>query len=194
MIDLFPIQSLPVFNDIEVRIVVAIWQALIWALYSASLGFIIYYHLGKAHGLTQQRFVPFVMKNFLEYLTAQLRILISTSLWFLVFIIPGFIMDARYRLAPLFVFFHPQFHTDRSIDPLRSSLQKISLRKAGFITLLIVLTFICPMIFDSIYQHAHFMYEPQGRVVQIVLYSFLNLFTYCYVFMTYLDLTEEKYV
>lgn len=194
LIDLFPIQSIGPFQYHEARIVVSIWQAMVWALYSFCLSFVIYYHLGFKKGLTQLNFVQFVSKNITEYITAQLRIVINTSLWFLAFIIPGFIMDARFRVAPLVVFFHPHFHQDRSIDPLKVSLKKIPLTQAGAILFLISLVFICPLVFDSIFEHAHFMFEPRGRIVQILLYSLLNIFTYSYVFTIYLNSTEETNV
>lgn len=153
-----------------------------------------FYELGLAKHLVASNFLQFIQKNFLEYLTAQLRILISTSLWFLALIIPGLIMMLRYSLAQAFIFFHPRFYEDRTLDPLKLSLQKIGLNKIGFMVLLAVLLFIFPLFIDSTFEHAHFMFEPLGRFFQIFFYSFLNIFTYCYIFNTYLDVTEDIYV
>lgn len=192
LIDLLPIQSLSPLKDIQVRIITQVWYALVWMFYSVSMSFLIYHQLGKKQGLTQSSFLDFVALHFAEYITAQLRILIHVSLWFLALILPGFVMEARFRLASLFIFFHPRFHQDRSLDPLRLSLDAIPLKKVGFIGVILVLTTITPMVVDSVYAHASLMFEPQGRVAQILIYTLLNLITHSYIFKTYLDMTEGK--
>lgn len=194
LIDFFPIQTFEAFQDIQAQIISQLWQSLVWVAHSISLSFLIYYHLGKRKGLTQGSLACFIAQNFGEYITAQLRVLIRVSLWFLALILPGIIMDARYRLTSLFVFFHPRFHEDRTLDPLRLSLEAIPLTKLGFITLMVILCYVLPMGIDSFYPHASFMFEPTGRFVQIALFSILNLITHTYIFKTYLDVTEGKYV
>lgn len=192
--DLFPIQAIGPFKDFQARVIVQLWQALVWAAYYLSTSFIIYYFLGLKHGLTQSSLTCFITQNFGEYITAQLRILIRVSLWFFALVIPGFIMDARYKLTTLFILFHPHFHEDRSIDPLELSLKSVPLKRMGWIALIVLLTTICPWIIDGLWPHASLLYEPQGRLLQILFYSLLYLFTYAYLFKTYLDIREGKYV
>lgn len=187
LLDLVPIFKL--FPDIELRIIQVLWQTLLWTLYSVFIAFYIGHGLGVGLKMTKDSFWTFCSKNILEYLTAKLRVLIKSTLWGLLFIIPGFIMAIRYSLNEMVIFYNPDFLEDRSQDPLEISTQKISTFSPALIVL-VGLYFLLPAFFDASFDHAHFQYEPYPRLLQIALYSVLNLVTYFYLVKIYLNFKE----
>lgn len=187
LLDLVPIFKL--FPEVELRIIQVLWQTLLWTLYSVFIAFYIGHGLGVSLKMTEDSFWTFCSKNILEYLTAKLRVLIKSTLWGLLFIIPGFIMAIRYSLNEMVIFYNPDFLEDRSQDPLEISAQKIKTFSPALIVL-IGLYFLLPAFFDASFDHAHFQYEPYPRLIQIALYSILNLVTYFYLVKIYLNFKE----
>lgn len=179
LLDFVPIYTL--FPYAEARIVQALWQTGLWTLYAIFIAFWLSYGLGSSQNLFQGNFFDFFKTYFSEFLATKLRTLIYTSLWGLLFLIPGLIMALRYSLSEMVVFFNPHFLEDRTQDPLTISAQKIGYHVP---TLLAIagLYFLLPMVFDSLFERAHFLYSPWERLIQIGLYSILNLFTYVYLF------------
>jgi hypothetical protein len=191
LLDLVPIFKL--FPDVELRIIQVLWQTLLWTLYSVFIAFFIGHGLGVGLKMTQDSFWTFCSKNILEYLSAKLRVLIKSTLWGLLFIIPGFIMAIRYSLNEMVIFYSPDFLEDRTQDPLEISARKISTFSPALIAL-VGLYFLLPAFFDASFDHAHFQYEPYPRLFQIALYSVLNLATYIYLFKLFLNFKETQYV
>lgn len=191
LLDLAPVLQL--FPNTETRIVQILWQSVLWGLHSIFIAFFINYGLGLAFNLHQVSFMNFFVMFFPEFLSTKLRAIIKTTLWGLLFIIPGFIMALRYSLSEMVVFFNPNFLEDRTQDPLSLSAEKIGFQ-APKLLLLAFLLFVLPSIFDSSFDHAHFMYEPYPRLAQIALYSVLNLFTYIYLFKIFYKFEEKKNV
>lgn len=187
LLDLIPIYKL--FPNVEFRIVQVLWQTLLWTLYSICIGFFICHSLGSAFGIISNSFGDFFAKNFVEFLTAKFRVLIKSTLWGLLFFIPGFVMAIRYSLNEMVIFFNPGFLEDRTQDPLIISTQKISFF-SPVLFILIVLYFILPAVLDSSFDQAHFQYEPLQRLAQILLNSVLILGTYIYLFKIYFNPKE----
>lgn len=183
-IDLFPLTS--ILPNLEPRIAMALWQSLVWAIYSIFLAFFVGHNLGVGLGLIQKPFFSFFSQNFSEFLAAKLRSLIKSTLWGLLFIIPGFVMAIRYSLNEMVIFYNPGFLQDRTQDPLDISKEKIRFFSPVFFVLL-ALYFILPTVFDASFDNAHFEYEPYPRLLQILLYTLLNLFTYIYLFKTFMN-------
>ncbi len=179
-IDLVPI--LQIFPNVESKIVLVLWQSLLWMVYSVFISFYLNFELGRGFDLVEDKnFLFFILKYFPEFLSLKLRTLVKTTLWAFLFIIPGFVMMLRYSLGELVVFFSPNFLDDRTQDPLTISSDIVGFHLLR-LTLLASLYYVLPTVFDSTFDHAHFMYEPRSRVIQIILYSTLNLVTYIYLF------------
>jgi hypothetical protein len=191
LLDLAPVLQL--FPNTEARIVQVLWQSSLWGIYSIFIAFYISYGLGLAYKLHETSFLNFFVTFFPEYLSTKLRAIIKTTLWGLLFIIPGFVMALRYSLSEMVVFFNPNFLVDRTQDPLTISAEKIGF-KVPILFLLAFLFFVLPSVFDSSFDHAHFLYEPYPRFAQIALYSFLNLFTYIYLFKIFYKFEEKQNV
>lgn len=189
--DILPIYRL--FPYAEPQIIQILWQSILWGAHSLFATFFICYCIGVGLKVQPDNFVTFFIKYFNEFLAARLRVIIFSTLWFLVFIIPGFIMLIRYSLAEITVFFNPNFLEDRTQDPLDISSKKMGF-KLGALILLSVLYFIIPMTIDSSFDHAHLIYEPSGRIFQIFAYTFLILFTYIYLFWAFTNFQEKKNV
>lgn len=189
LIDFVPIyEIIPVF---EARIVQALWQSGVWSIYAIILSFMICYGLSLGFGHTQKNFFQFFTTFFSEFLATKLRVMVHTTLWALLFIIPGFIMALKYSLSEMVIFFSPNFLEDRTQDPL-----KISSEKIGFyiptLLILLALYFILPMAIDESFSRANFNYNPIQRVIQIILYSLLNLFTYIYLFKIFYTVEQKN--
>lgn len=90
-------------------------------------------------------------------------------------------MALRYSLSELVIFFNPNFLEDRAQDPLAISAETLGFQIPKLL-ILASLYLILPSILDSVFDHAHLLYEPYPRLAQIALYSVLNIFTYIYLF------------
>ena len=185
-IDILPLYRF--FPSVEPQILQILWQSLLWGAHSFFVAFFICYGLSQGLNLQPKGFVAFFKKYFSEFLATRLRIVIHSTLWFLLLIIPGFVMMLKYSLGEMAVFFSPNFLDDRTQDPLTISSKKIGF-KVGPLLFLAIFYFIVPAILDTSFDHAHLVYEPSGRIIQILIYTFLIIITYIYLYWTF---SKEK--
>ncbi len=189
--DILPIYRL--FPYVEPQILQILWQSILWGIHSLFATFFICHGIGVGLKIQPDSFGGFFVKYFSEFMATRLRVVIFSTLWFLVFIIPGFVMLIKYSLSEIAVFFNPNFLEDRTQDPLQISSQKMGY-KVGAIILLSILYFVVPTVIDSSFEHAHLIYEPSGRVFQILAYTILILLTYIYLFWAFTNFQEKKNV
>lgn len=179
--------------SVEPQIAQVLWQSVLWGLHSVFIAFYVCHGIGVGLKLHSDSFFKFFFKYFNEFLAARLRVLIRSSLWFLVFIIPGFIMLLRYSLSEMIVFFNPNFLEDRTQDPLLISKQKIGFKFVP-LGLLSLFYFVIPMFLDSSFEHANLLHEPSGRVFQILMYTILILLSNFYLFWAFTHYQEKNNV
>lgn len=182
LLDVFPLYKWT--SIVSPNVSQTLWYSLITTLNSLFLCFFILHSLGRKQGWTSLSFFKFFKTHFLEVVTAQLRILWVSSIWLLALILPGIIMYLRLAFAECVIFFTPHFYENRQIDPLDRSFK--SLKSQKFVLfILFLLLLVAPPLIDSRFEHAHFLYEPTGRIVQILLYTLLSILTYSFIFFNF---------
>jgi hypothetical protein len=191
LIDTFPIYRF--FSNLEPQILQILWQTLVWGLYSVFICFFIVYFFYNHLKLSNEKpsFFNFFCKYFYEFLTTRLRVALHVSLWLLVFVLPGIFMILKLCLSEVVVFLNPNFLEDKTQDPLTISSQKIGFKFLPLVVLFLLLL-VLPSIFDSIFNHAHLLYEPQGRIFQIFLYTLLSFVSYIYMISLFLNLNSKE--